>query len=63
MLTAEAAILIDLDSVRIVLLVLCRVIVALLAFAAREGNFDSHYFRPFLSSRYPDRSARAEHLR
>ena len=39
---AELAILLDLDSVGIVLFVLHGVVVALLTFAACEGNLDSH---------------------
>jgi len=41
---AEAAILVHLKSVRVVLFVLHRVVIALLAFCARECDFDSHKF-------------------
>ena len=43
MLAAETAVLVHFKSVRSVLLVLDSVVVALLAFLARESNFDSHY--------------------
>ena len=42
-LTAEAAVLVHFQSVRIVLLVLHGVVVALLALGAGQGNFDSHF--------------------
>ena len=42
MLAAEAAILVHLKTIRIVLLVLHRVVIALLAFAAGESDLDSH---------------------
>ncbi len=51
-LAAEAAVLVYLKSVGIVLFVLHCVIVALFAFTARECDFDSHITCPFLSSRY-----------
>ena len=41
-LTAEPAILLEFKTVRIVLLVLCRVVISLLAFAANECYFHSH---------------------
>jgi hypothetical protein len=41
-LTTEAAVLVFLKSVRIVLLVLFSVIISLLALGAGERNFDSH---------------------
>ena len=43
MLFAEAAVLVHLKSVRIVLLVLHGVVVALLAFCTRQCNFNSHF--------------------
>lgn len=52
MLAAEAAVLAYFKSVGIILLVFHRVIVALLAFAARECDFYSHITCPFLSSRH-----------
>ena len=51
MLTAKAAVFTDLNSVGIVFLIFCSVVIALFAFAACEGNFDSHISCPFLSSR------------
>ena len=42
MLTAELAVLVKLDTIRIVLLVLCCIVVALLAFAAYQCYFYSH---------------------
>ena len=42
-LAAEAAVLVHLKSVRVVLLVLHGVVVALLALGAGQGNFDSHF--------------------
>jgi hypothetical protein len=39
---AETAVFVPLKSVGVVLLVLFCVVVSLLAFAARQGNFDSH---------------------
>jgi hypothetical protein len=41
-LAAEAAILVHFQTIRIVLLVLHGVVVALLAFGASQGDFDSH---------------------
>jgi hypothetical protein len=43
MFAAETAVLFELESVGIVLLVLLRVIVALFAFAAGKGNLHSHF--------------------
>ena len=42
-LAAEAAILVELDTIRSVLLVLHRVVVALLAFGAGKRDLDSHF--------------------
>ena len=42
-LAAEAAVLVHLKSVRVVLLVLHAVVVALLTLGASQGNFDSHF--------------------
>ena len=39
----KPAILVHLDSVRIVLLVLLGVVVALFALSTRKGNFNSHF--------------------
>ena len=46
MLTAEAAILIHLESVGIVFLVLLGLVVSLLALAARQGDLYSHVSAP-----------------
>ena len=46
MLTAEAAILIHLESVGIVFLVLLRIVVTLLALAAGESDLYSHVSAP-----------------
>ena len=46
MLTAEAAILIHLESVGIVFLVLLRIVVTLLAFASGESDLYSHVSAP-----------------
>lgn len=46
MLLAETAILLHLDTVRVVLLVLGLVIVALFAFRAGKSDFDSHVSAP-----------------
>lgn len=46
MLTAEATILIHLESVGIVFLVLLRIVVTLLAFAAGESDLYSHVSAP-----------------
>ena len=43
MLAAESAVLLHLKSVGIILLVLDGVVVALLAFCAGHGDFDSHF--------------------
>jgi hypothetical protein len=48
-LAAEAAELVQLDSVRVILFVFHRVIISLLAFRAGKGNFDSHVRHLFLS--------------
>ena len=40
--TAETAILVEFETIGIVLLVLCRVVISLLAFAANECYFHSH---------------------
>ena len=45
-LTAEAAVLVHLKSVGIVLLVLLRVVISLLALTARESDLNSHYSAP-----------------
>ena len=45
-LSAETAVLVHFKSVRRVFLVLDSVVVALLAFLARESNFDSHCSAP-----------------
>ena len=42
-LAAEAAILVEFDTIRSVLLVLHRVVVALLAFGAGKRDLDSHF--------------------
>lgn len=42
-LAAETAVLIHLKSVRIILLVFLGLVVSLFAFAANEGDFDSHF--------------------
>jgi hypothetical protein len=44
MLAAEFAVLVHFKSVGVILLVLGRVVVSLLAFAARQCDLDSHYF-------------------
>ena len=49
MLLAETAILLHLETVGIVLLVLLLVVVALLAFGASQGDFDSHCSAPPLN--------------
>jgi hypothetical protein len=47
-LAAEAAILIELEPVRVVLLVLERIVVSLLALGARQCNLNPHdFFLPF----------------
>ena len=46
MLAAEAAILVQFKTIRIVLLVLHRVVIALLAFAAGESDLNSHVSAP-----------------
>ena len=43
-LAAETAILVHFETVGSIALVLCRVIVSLLAFAANESYFDSFFF-------------------
>ena len=43
MLFAEAAILVHLKTIRVVLLVFERVVIALLAIVAREGDLRTHY--------------------
>jgi len=42
-LAAELAVLVKLDSVRVVLLVFLGVVIALLAFSTSECNFNSHF--------------------
>ena len=42
-LLAELTILVEFDSIRIVLLVLLGVVVALFALSTRKGNFNSHF--------------------
>ena len=42
MLAAEAAVLVHLKTIRIIFLVLHRIVVALLAFAAGESDLNSH---------------------
>ena len=42
MLPAETAVLVQLETIRIILFVLFRVVVSLLALTARQGNFNSH---------------------
>ena len=44
-LAAEAAILLQLDSIRVILFVFLRVIVSLLALTANESDLDSHVIR------------------
>jgi hypothetical protein len=46
LLLAETAVLVQLESVGVVLLVLHGVVVALLALTASEGNSDSHLSNP-----------------
>jgi hypothetical protein len=46
MLAAEAAILVQFKTIRIVLLVLHSVVIALLAFAAGESDLNSHVSAP-----------------
>ena len=50
MLLAERAILVELETVGVVLLVLHGIVVSLLAFAARQGNFYSHDTFSLISS-------------
>jgi len=42
-LTTETAVLVHFKSVGVVFLVFCGIIIPLLAFAANECNFDSHF--------------------
>ena len=46
-LLAESAVLVHLQSVGTVFLVLHCVVVSLLAFCARQSDFNSHFFHPF----------------
>ena len=47
-LAAETAVFVELETIRVVLLVLHRVVVALFAFAACKSDLDSHFFRHLL---------------
>ncbi len=46
MLTARGTVLVELDTIRIVLFVLHCVVIATLALCARQRNFDSHLSAP-----------------
>jgi hypothetical protein len=51
-LSAESAVLLHLEPVRVVLLVLHGVVVSLLAFGTSEGDFNAHYGTSLFASLY-----------